>query len=81
LPPAQRCSSPHRPRSGRTAASLGLATGLQFSGDTSAGQVGYGRPWLAALATLIVTYATGTSLPQSAYQRGDALTTAGPRRS
>ena len=36
--------------------------------------VGYGGLWLAAL---IVTYAAGTSVLQSAYQRGDMLTAAG----
>jgi len=60
------------------AASLGLAAGLLFAdGDISAKLVGYGGPWLAALATLIVAYATGTSVLQWAYQRGDALTAAG----
>jgi Mn2+/Fe2+ NRAMP family transporter len=39
--------------------------------------VGYGGLWLAALGTLIVAYAAGTSVLQSAYQRGDALTAAG----
>ena len=60
------------------AASLGLAAGLLFAdGDISAKLVGYGGWWLVALATLIVAYATGTSVLQSAYQRGDALTAAG----
>jgi drug/metabolite transporter (DMT)-like permease len=60
------------------AASLGLAAGLLFAdGDISAKLVGYGGLWLVALATLIVAYATGTSVLQSAYQRGDALTAAG----
>src|SRR5512135_3572695 len=60
------------------AASLGLAAGLLFAdGDISATLVGYGGPWLAALATLIVAYAVGTSVLQWAYQRGDALTAAG----
>ena len=60
------------------AASLGLAAGLLFSdGDLSAKLVGYGGAWLVALATLIVAYAVGTSVLQSAYQRGDALTAAG----
>jgi hypothetical protein len=60
------------------AASLGLATGLLFAdGDISAKLVGYGGPWLAALVTLIIAYAIGTSVLQSAYQRGDALTAAG----
>ncbi len=60
------------------AASLGLAAGLLFAdGDISAKLVGYGGLWLATLATLIVAYATGTSVLQWAYQRGDALTAAG----
>jgi drug/metabolite transporter (DMT)-like permease len=60
------------------AASLGLAAGLLFAdGDISAKLVGYGGLWLVALATLIVAYGTGTSVLQSAYQRGDALTAAG----
>jgi drug/metabolite transporter (DMT)-like permease len=60
------------------AASLGLAAGLLFAdGDISAKLVGYGGLWLIALATLIVAYAVGTSVLQSAYQRGDALTAAG----
>jgi drug/metabolite transporter (DMT)-like permease len=60
------------------AASLGLAAGLLFAdGDISAKLVGYGGWWLVALVTLIVAYAVGTSLLQSAYQRGDALTAAG----
>jgi hypothetical protein len=65
-------------RSGRAAAaSLGLATGLLSDGDISAKLVGYGGLWLAALATLIVTDAAGTSVLQSAYQRGDVLTAVG----
>ena len=60
------------------AASLGLAAGLLFAdGDMSAKLVGYGGLWLVALATLIVGYGIGTSVLQSAYQRGDALTAAG----
>jgi hypothetical protein len=60
------------------AASLGLATGLLFAdGDMSAKLVGYGGWWLVALVTLIVAYGTGTSVLQSAYQQGDALTAAG----
>jgi len=60
------------------AASLGLAAGLLFAdGDISAKLVGYGGLWLIALATLIVAYGIGTSVLQSAYQRGDALTAAG----
>jgi hypothetical protein len=60
------------------AASLGLAAGLLFAdGDISAKLIGYGGLWLIALTTLIVAYAVGTSVLQSAYQRGDALTAAG----
>ena len=60
------------------AASLGLAAGLLFAdGDISAKLVGYGGLWLVALVTLIVAYGAGTSVLQSAYQRGDALTAAG----
>jgi hypothetical protein len=65
-------------RSGRAAAaSLGLATGLLSDGGISAKLVGYGGLWLATLATLSVTDAAGTSVLQSAYQRGDVLTAAG----
>jgi hypothetical protein len=64
-------------RFGRAAA-LGLAAGLLFAdGDISAKLVGYGGLWLVAIATLIVAYATGTSVLQWAYQQGDALTAAG----
>jgi hypothetical protein len=43
------------------AASLGLAAGLLFAdGDISAKLVGYGGPWLIAIAALIVAYATAT---------------------
>ena len=60
------------------AASLGLAAGLLFAdGDISAKLVGYGGRWLVALVTLIVAYGVGTSVLQSAYQQGDALTAAG----
>ena len=60
------------------AASLGLAAGLLFAdGDISAKLVGYGGLWLVALTSLIAAYAIGTSVLQSAYQRGDALTAAG----
>jgi hypothetical protein len=65
-------------RSGRAAAaSLGLATGLLSDGGISAKLIGYGGQWLAALTTLIMTDAAGTSVLQSAYQRGDVLTAAG----
>ena len=68
----------HADAPGPRAASLGLAVGLRFAdGDISAKLVGYGGLWLVALATLIVAYAVGTSVLQSAYQRGDALTAAG----
>jgi len=61
-------------RSGRAAAaSLGPATGLLSDGDVSAKLAGYGGLRLAAL---IMTYAAGTSVLQSAYQRGDMLTAA-----
>jgi hypothetical protein len=60
------------------AASLGLAAGLLLAdGDVSAKLTGYGGPWLIAIATLIVAYGTGSTVLQSAYQRGDALTAAG----
>ena len=62
-------------RSGRAAAaSVGLATGLLSGGDVSAKLAGYGG---LRLAVLIMTYAAGTSVLQSAYQRGDVLTAAG----
>ncbi len=60
------------------AASLGLATGFLFAdGDMSAKLIGYGGWWLVALVTLIAAYAIGTSVLQSAYQHGNALTAAG----
>ena len=60
------------------AATLGLSAGLLFAdGDVSAKLIGYGGPWLLALVPLIIAYGTGTSVLQSAYQRGDALTAAG----
>lgn len=60
------------------AASLGFATGLLFAdGDISAKLVGYGGAWLVAVIPLIIGYALGTSVLQSAYQHGDALTAAG----
>ena len=62
-------------RSGRAAAArLRLATSLLSGDDISAKLIGYGGLWLAAL---IVTDAAGTSVLQSAYQRGDVLTAAG----
>jgi tellurite resistance protein TehA-like permease len=60
------------------AASLGLATGLLFAdGDMSSKLVGYGGLWLIAIVPLIVGYGVGTSVLQSAYQKGDVLTAAG----
>ena len=60
------------------AATLGLAAGLLFAdGDISAKLIGYGGLWLLALVPLIIAYGTGTSVLQTAYQRGDALTAAG----
>jgi drug/metabolite transporter (DMT)-like permease len=60
------------------AASLGMAAGLLFAdGDVSAKLVGYGGLWLLAIFPLIIGYGLGTSVLQSAYQRGDALTAAG----
>jgi hypothetical protein len=60
------------------AATLGLAAGLLFAdGDVSAKLIGYGGWWLLALVPLILAYGTGTSVLQTAYQRGDALTAAG----
>jgi hypothetical protein len=62
----------------RRAATLGMAAGLLFAdGDISAKLIGYGGMWLLALIPLVVAYGTGTSVLQSAYQRGDALTAAG----
>lgn len=60
------------------AATLGLAAGLLFAdGDVSAKLIGYGGLWLLALFPLILAYGVGTSVLQTAYQRGDALTAAG----
>lgn len=67
-----------RPGRFARAASLGMATGLLFAdGDISAKLVGYGGWWLIAILSLIAAYAVGTSVLQSAYQAGDALTAAG----
>jgi hypothetical protein len=57
---------------------LGLAAGLLFSGgDISAKLVVYGGVWLAAVSSLVVCYALGTSVLQAAYQHANALTAAG----
>jgi len=60
------------------AAALGLAAGLLFAdGDISAKLVSSGGIWLLALLSLVACYATGTSVLQSAFQHGSALTAAG----
>ena len=60
------------------AAALGLASGLLLAdGDVSAKLIGFGGGWLLALLPLVAAYGIGTSVLQSAYQRGDALTAAG----
>jgi hypothetical protein len=60
------------------AAALGLAAGTLFAaGDISAKLVVHGGLWFLALAPLVVAYGLGTSVLQGAFQRGDALTTAG----
>jgi drug/metabolite transporter (DMT)-like permease len=57
---------------------LGLAAGLLFAGgDLSAKLVVYGGSWFAAIGSLIVFYAIGTSVLQAAFQRTNALTAAG----
>jgi hypothetical protein len=60
------------------AAALGLATGLLFAdGDISAKLVSSGGIWLVALLSLVACYAAGTSVLQTAFQHGSALTAAG----
>ena len=60
------------------APALGLAAGLLFAvGDISAKLVVYGGAWFAAVITLIVCYALGTSVLQGAFQHGNALVAAG----
>jgi drug/metabolite transporter (DMT)-like permease len=60
------------------AAALGLAAGLLFAdGDISAKLVSSGGIWLLALLSLVACYAAGTSVLQSAFQHGSALTAAG----
>ncbi|MFN2629978.1 MAG: hypothetical protein ABR569_15305 [Gaiellaceae bacterium] len=59
-------------------AALGLAAGLLFAGgDMSAKLVVYGGAWLLALFPLVLSYGLGTSVLQGAFQRGNALTSAG----
>jgi len=60
------------------AASLGLAAGLLFAaGDISTKLMLQGGMWFVALVSLVVCYATGTSVLQAAFQHGAALTAAG----
>jgi hypothetical protein len=60
------------------AAVLGLAAGLLFAGgDISVKMLVQGGWWLFAIAILIGFYATGTLRLQSAFQAGNALTSAG----
>jgi drug/metabolite transporter (DMT)-like permease len=60
------------------AAALGLAAGLLFAdGDVSAKLVSLGGIWLLALLSLVACYAAGTSVLQTAFQHGSALTAAG----
>ena len=60
------------------AVALGLAAGLLFAdGDISAKLISSGGIWLLALLSLVVCYALGTSVLQSAFQHGSALTAAG----
>ncbi len=60
------------------AAVLGCAAGLLFAdGDISAKVVTSGGIWLLALVSLVACYAAGTSVLQSAFQHGSALTGAG----
>jgi hypothetical protein len=60
------------------AVTLGLAAGLLFAdGDISAKLISLGGIWLLALLSLVVCYALGTSVLQSAFQHGSALTAAG----
>ena len=60
------------------AAALGLAAGLLFAdGDVSAKLVSSGGIWFLALIPLVLCYAAGTTVLQSAFQHGSALTAAG----
>jgi hypothetical protein len=61
-----------------SAAVLGLAAGLLFSGgDISAKLVVHGGAWLIAVAPLIAFYALGSIQLQSAFQHGAAVVAAG----
>jgi hypothetical protein len=61
-----------------SAALLGLAAGLLFSGgDISAKLVVHGGAWLMVLVPLVAFYALGSIQLQSAFQHGDAVTAAG----
>ena len=60
------------------AAAFGLAAGLLFAdGDISAKLITSGGIWLLALLSLVAGYAAGTSVLQTAFQHGSALTAAG----
>jgi drug/metabolite transporter (DMT)-like permease len=60
------------------AAALGLAAGLLLAdGDISAKLVSSGGIWLLALLSLVACYAAGTSVLQTAFQHGSALTAGG----
>jgi drug/metabolite transporter (DMT)-like permease len=60
------------------AAALGLAAGLLFAaGDISTKLMLQGGLWFVALVSLVVCYMFGTSVLQSAFQHGAALTAAG----
>jgi hypothetical protein len=59
-------------------AALGLAAGVLFAGgDISSKLVVHLGWWTLAVVSLVISYALGTSVLQGAFQRGDALTTAG----
>jgi hypothetical protein len=66
-------------RTGRLAIGEGLAGGLLFSiGDLSTKLATEGGVRIVFVGTIIVGYTLGTSLLQLGYQRGAALTVAGP---
>ena len=66
-------------RRGRLAVGEGIAGGLLFSvGDLSTKLATQGGARIAFAVTLIAGYTLGTSLLQLGYQRGSALTVAGP---
>lgn len=60
------------------AVALGLASGLLFAaGDLCAKLVVHGHTWIVAALPMLAFYAAGTTLLQSAFQQGAALTAAG----